>query len=53
LSFPFILFALGFYDERELRKLGEIWRKLFAALKRRRLKQKPEIGTDERFDVAD
>lgn len=37
LSFPLLLFALRFFDDRELHRMGEIWHKLNAALRRRRL----------------
>ena len=36
-SFPLLLLALRFFDERELHRIGEIWQKLAAALRRRRL----------------
>jgi len=39
LSFPLLLFALRFYDERELRRIGEIWHRLTVTLKRRRLNE--------------
>jgi hypothetical protein len=41
LAFPLVLLALGFYDERELRRIREIWRSLTMTLKRRRL---TEVG---------
>ena len=37
LSFPLLLLAFRFFDERELHRIGEIWQKLAAALRRRRL----------------
>ena len=37
LVFPLLLFALRFFDERELRRIAEIWVKLTAPLKRSRL----------------
>jgi O-antigen/teichoic acid export membrane protein len=37
LSFPVILYLLRFYDEKELRRISELWQKLLFALKRRRL----------------
>jgi len=37
LSFPLALFALRFFHDRELHRIGEMWRKLNAALRRRRL----------------
>jgi peptidoglycan biosynthesis protein MviN/MurJ (putative lipid II flippase) len=36
LSFPLLLFALGFYDEREKRRLREIRQRLFALARSRR-----------------
>jgi O-antigen/teichoic acid export membrane protein len=47
LSFPLILLALRFYDERERRRLLEIWRKVTDPLR------KPQLGADERFDAGD
>lgn len=41
LSFPLLLFALRFFDERELHRIGEMWRKLNATFRRRGL---PEAG---------
>lgn len=37
LSFPLLLFAFGFFDERELRRIAEMWQKLTATFRRRRL----------------
>ena len=37
LSFPLVLLALRFFHERELNRIGEMWRKLIATLRRRRL----------------
>jgi len=37
LSFPLLLFALRFFDEREMHRIGEIWQKLSATLRRRRV----------------
>lgn len=37
LAFPLLLFALRFFDERELRRIAEIWVKLTAPAKRSRL----------------
>ena len=37
LSFPLLLLALRFFDERELHRISEIWQKLAATLRRRRL----------------
>jgi O-antigen/teichoic acid export membrane protein len=60
LSFPFLLFVLGFYEERELRRLGEIWRKLSSMLKRRSVKEKHPVNaeeltmnTEKSFDIGD
>ncbi|HSB08655.1 MAG TPA: oligosaccharide flippase family protein [Blastocatellia bacterium] len=41
LSFPLLLFVFRFYHERELHRIGEMWQKLNAALRRRVL---PEAG---------
>lgn len=41
LSFPLVLLALRFFDERELIRMGEIWQKLTTTLRRRRL---TEVG---------
>ncbi|HKY06133.1 MAG TPA: oligosaccharide flippase family protein [Blastocatellia bacterium] len=38
-SFPLLLLALRFYDERERRRLGEIWRKVTFMIRRRSLNQ--------------
>ena len=38
LSFPLLLFALRFFHERELHRIGEMWRKILLSIKRRRLK---------------
>ena len=60
LSFPLILFALHFYEGRELRKLGDIWQKLSFVLKHRGVKTKPQANADELsmnadkgFDIGD
>jgi O-antigen/teichoic acid export membrane protein len=37
LSFPLLLFAFHFFDEREMHRIGEIWQKLSATLRRRRV----------------
>jgi len=37
LSFPLVLFALRFYDERERRRIAEAWHKLSPIMRRRRL----------------
>lgn len=47
LSFPLVLFALRFYDQRELRRLGEIWQKLSFALKRPGMEEKAQMKADE------
>jgi peptidoglycan biosynthesis protein MviN/MurJ (putative lipid II flippase) len=39
LAFPIVLLALGFYDERERRRLGEAWQKLALLVKTRRWKE--------------
>jgi O-antigen/teichoic acid export membrane protein len=39
ISFPLILFALRFYDERERRRLSEIWQKISFALRHRKWPQ--------------
>jgi O-antigen/teichoic acid export membrane protein len=39
LSFPLLLFVLRFYDERERRRIAEIWNKLPTVVKRRRLNE--------------
>jgi O-antigen/teichoic acid export membrane protein len=39
LSFPLLLFALRFFDERERRRFAEIWGKFPVALRRRRLNE--------------
>lgn len=38
-AFPLLLLGLGFYDERERRRLREIWQKINLQLKRRRINQ--------------
>lgn len=38
LSFPLLLFAFRFFDEREMRRIGEIWQKMLLLIKNRRLK---------------
>jgi O-antigen/teichoic acid export membrane protein len=43
LSFPLLLFALGFFDERERRKVGEIWRSLPAIGRRGRVSESAMI----------
>ncbi|MFY9569880.1 MAG: hypothetical protein WAV20_00600, partial [Blastocatellia bacterium] len=37
LSFPLLLFALRFFDERELRRMAGIWQKLMTTFRRSRL----------------
>jgi len=39
LSFPLVLLAFRFYDERELRRMRELWQSLTLTLKRRRLRE--------------
>lgn len=57
LSFPLILLALRFYDERERRRLAEIWRMVLSGFKRKPSSQMDGdeliIKTDERFDAGD
>ena len=43
LVFPLLLFALGFFDERERRKVGEIWRSLPAIARRGRVSESATI----------
>jgi hypothetical protein len=47
LTFPLILLALGFYDERERRRLAGIWQQLVGALRNRQPDDKPQINTDD------
>ena len=51
LSFPLVLFALGFYDERERRRLAEIWQKV--KLKSKTEKDEVMVKADESFDAGD
>lgn len=44
ISFPLILLALRFYDERERRRLVEIWQKIAFALKHRRWTEAKSLG---------
>jgi hypothetical protein len=39
LSFPVLLYLLRFYDEKEKRRIAEIWQKAVFELRRRRLKE--------------
>ncbi|HSE96790.1 MAG TPA: polysaccharide biosynthesis C-terminal domain-containing protein, partial [Blastocatellia bacterium] len=39
LSFPFLLYLLRFYDEKERRRIAEIWQKIVFELRKRRLKE--------------
>jgi O-antigen/teichoic acid export membrane protein len=39
LSFPLLLFAFGFFHDRELRRIADVWQKLALELKRRRLNE--------------
>jgi hypothetical protein len=39
LSFPLLLFAFGFFHDRELRRIAEVWQKLAVELRRRRLNE--------------
>jgi O-antigen/teichoic acid export membrane protein len=45
LSFPLLLYLLRFYDEKEKRRIAEIWQKAVFELRRRRLKE-ASIGPD-------
>jgi O-antigen/teichoic acid export membrane protein len=38
LSFPLLLFALRFFDEREMHRIGQAWQKTLLLIKNRRLK---------------
>lgn len=51
LSFPLLLFALGFYDERERRRLAEIWQRL--KTKSKAEKDEVMVKADESFDAGD
>jgi O-antigen/teichoic acid export membrane protein len=42
-SFPALLYALRFYDEKERRRMAELWQKMVFELRRRRLK--PEASS--------
>jgi len=44
LSFPLILLALRFYDERERRRLGEIWQKITFVLRHRKWTEASSLG---------
>jgi len=37
LSFPLLMFAFRFFDEREMRRIGKMWQKLSDTLRRRRV----------------
>ena len=39
LTFPLLLFAFRFFDEREMRRIGEIWQKLSTTVRRRRVSE--------------
>jgi hypothetical protein len=43
LSFPLLLFALRFFDEKERRKVGELWQRLPALSKRARVSESAMI----------
>jgi O-antigen/teichoic acid export membrane protein len=47
LSFPLVLAALKFYNERERRRLAEIWQKLVFALRHRKLKEASAVSNLE------
>jgi O-antigen/teichoic acid export membrane protein len=57
LSFPLLLLALGFYDERERRRLAEIWKQVSNGLKRKRGLQTGEeelrLNSDKSYDAGD
>ncbi len=43
LSFPLVLLALRFYDERERRRIAEFWQKTLYVVKRRRLNESTAV----------
>ncbi len=43
LSFPLVLLALRFYDERERRRIAEFWQKTLHVVKRRRLNESTAV----------
>ncbi len=47
LAFPLVLLALGFYDERERRRLATIWQQSVGAIRRRGLTDKASADADE------
>ncbi|HJQ26230.1 MAG TPA: oligosaccharide flippase family protein [Blastocatellia bacterium] len=60
LAFPLILLALGFYDERERRRLADIWQQSLGALSNRKPADKSSadaddlpISAEESFDAGD
>jgi hypothetical protein len=60
LAFPLILLALGFYDERERRRLAGIWQQALGALRNRKPDAKPQsdaedlpISPEKSFDAGD
>jgi O-antigen/teichoic acid export membrane protein len=60
LAFPLILLALGFYDERERRRLTGIWRQGVSAVRNRKLNAEAvasadnlPINSEESFDAGD
>ncbi|MBI3654383.1 MAG: oligosaccharide flippase family protein [Acidobacteria bacterium] len=44
LSFPFLLYALRFYDARELHRIHELWQQLVVEIKKRRRREAWLIG---------
>ncbi|HKP88129.1 MAG TPA: oligosaccharide flippase family protein [Blastocatellia bacterium] len=57
LSFPLVLFGLGFYDERERRRLAGLWQKISRGREEKPASPKDAdelmIKTDESFDAGD
>ncbi len=53
LSFPLLLLALRFYDERERRRLTEIRRKVWSGLRSKTGKDDVMVNADESFDAGD
>ena len=39
ISFPALLYLIRFYDEKEKRRMSELWQKIVFELRRRRLKE--------------
>ncbi|MEN3332276.1 MAG: hypothetical protein V7641_1641 [Blastocatellia bacterium] len=60
LAFPLILLALGFYDERERRRLAGFWQQALGALRNRKSGDQPQsdaddlpISPEKSFDAGD